>query len=52
MKKQMSYANERSTPYVAMVGENELASGTIALKDMATGEQLTLTVDEVIARLK
>ena len=52
MKKQMSYANERSTPYVAMVGENELASGTIALKDMTTGEQLTLTVDEVIARLK
>ena len=52
MKKQMSYANERCMPFVAMVGEQEMADGTIALKDMATGEQQSLTVEEVINRLK
>ncbi len=52
MKKQMAYANDRHTPYVAIVGEQELADGTIALKDMATGEQHTVSVDELIARLK
>ena len=52
MKKQMAYANDRHTPYVAIVGEQELADGTIALKDMATGEQHTVTVDELIARLR
>ena len=52
MKKQMNYANTRNIPFVALVGESEMAAGTIALKDMATGEQTTCTLDEVIARIK
>ncbi|MBO7608808.1 MAG: histidine--tRNA ligase [Muribaculaceae bacterium] len=52
MKKQMTYANDRNTPYVAIVGEQEMHDGTIALKDMASGEQATLTIDQVIERLK
>ena len=52
MKKQMNYANDRHTPFVAMVGENELTTGTIALKNMATGEQVTITVGQVIDILK
>lgn len=52
MKKQMSYANDKSVTYVAMVGETEMANGTIALKCMETGEQENLTIDEVISKLK
>lgn len=52
MKKQMSYANDKNVAYVAMVGETEMANGTIALKCMETGEQKNLTIDEVISKLK
>lgn len=52
MKKQMSYANDKNVAYVAMVGEAEMANGTIALKCMETGEQENLTIDEVISKLK
>ena len=52
MKKQMSYANDKNVAYVGMVGETEMANGTIALKCMETGEQENLTIDEVISKLK
>lgn len=52
MKKQMSYANDKNVAYVAMVGETEMANGTIALKCMETGEQENLRIDEVISKLK
>ena len=52
MKKQMSYANDKNVAYVAMVGETEMANGTIALKCMKTGEQENLTIDEVVSKLK
>lgn len=52
MKKQMNYANTRNIPFVALVGESEMAAGTITLKNMTTGEQSTCTLDEVIARIK
>ena len=49
-KKQMSYANDRAIPYVAIVGESELQNGVIALKDMTSGEQQNLTPDELISK--
>ena len=52
MKKQMSYANGKNVPYVAMVGENELTEGKIALKDMTSGEQKMLEIIEVIETLQ
>ena len=52
MKKQMTRANMLSIPYVAIVGETELEQGFVTLKDMKTGEQRLLTVDEVIEILK
>ena len=52
MKKQMNYANAKGIPFVAMVGESELESGTIAIKDMATGEQRNCTIEEVVEMLK
>ena len=51
MKKQMSYANAKGVPYVALVGENEMHEGKVTLKDMATGEQRLLTPDELIEAL-
>ena len=52
IKKQMTYANNKNVEYVAMVGETEMANGTIALKCMETGEQENLTIKEVISKLK
>ena len=52
MKKQMSYANAHQVPFVALVGETELANGTVSLKNMATGEQREVTVDELIEAVK
>ena len=52
MKKQMTYANAKNIPFVAMVGDSELAEGKIALKDMTSGEQQLLEINEVINKLK
>ncbi|MDD6141362.1 MAG: histidine--tRNA ligase [Candidatus Limisoma sp.] len=52
MKKQMGYANDNGIPFVAIIGETELANGTIMLKDMTLGTQQPLTLDEVIEKLK
>ena len=49
MKKQMGYADTKKIPYVAIVGETEMAEGKINVKNMITGEQQLLTEDELIA---
>ena len=52
MKKQMSYANAKQIPYVALAGENEIKEGKLTLKNMLTGEQQLLTPDELVAKIK
>ena len=52
MKKQMNYANAEGVGYVAIIGETELADGTVALKNMATGEQRSVTPEELVEILK
>lgn len=52
MKKQMSYANALSIPFVALAGENEMANGKVTLKNMTTGEQSLVTVEELISIIK
>lgn len=52
MKKQMNYANERKIPFVALVGESELESGTVAVRNMETGEQENLTISQMLEHLK
>ncbi len=52
IKKQMSYANNGKTHYVAIVGENEIMENKIMLKDMVTGEQYLVTEDELIKKIK
>ncbi len=52
MKKQFGYADAMLIPYVAIIGESELAEQKVNLKEMATGRQELLTVAEVVARLE
>lgn len=52
MKKQMAYANATDVPFVAMVGADEMERGVLSLKNMATGEQVTLTPAEAAAAVK
>ena len=52
MKKQMSYANAKEIPYVALAGENEIAQGKLTLKNMLSGDQQLLTPEELINIVK
>lgn len=52
MKKQMSYANAKNIPFVVLAGENEMAAGKVTLKNMESGEQTLVTVEELIATVK
>ena len=57
MKKQMGYANSKNIPFVALAGDAEMQTGTITLKDMASGtqqqlpkEQLAAAIEEIIKK--
>ena len=52
MKKQMSYANAKQIPFVALAGDNEIAEGKVTLKNMSTGEQSLVTLSELINKLQ
>ena len=52
MKKQMGYADAKRIPFVALVGENEMAEGKINLKNMQSGEQESVGMDELIEKIK
>lgn len=52
MKKQMSYANAKQIPFVALAGENEIAAGKLTLKNMLSGEQQLLNIEEIINIVK
>jgi histidyl-tRNA synthetase len=47
MKKQMGYADDKKIPFVAIVGGNEMETNTVMLKEMASGEQKQVTLDEL-----
>ncbi len=51
LKKQFEYAAKRSIPYVAIVGETEMQTGTLMVKNQKTGEQAAMTVEQVVALL-
>lgn len=48
MKKQMTYANNKNIPFVALVGDSEIETGLVSLKNMQTGEQQKVSVEEII----
>jgi histidyl-tRNA synthetase len=49
MKKQFKYADDRKIPYVAVMGDDELRAGKINLKNMTTGEQQLLSLEELLS---
>ena len=51
MKKQMSYANAKHIPFVALAGENEMNEGKFTLKNMETGEQKLVSAEELISEV-
>lgn len=51
LKKQMGYADALKVPFVAMIGESELAEGTVNLKSMQTGEQKKLSRNEFLSEM-
>ena len=52
MKKQMSYANAKQIPFVALVGETEMQEQKVTLKNMESGQQSMLTISELIETLR
>lgn len=52
MKKQMSYANAKNVPFVAIVGETEMAERKVTLKNMLTGEQMLVAPEELVNIVK
>ena len=51
MKKQMSYANAKEIPFVAIIGETEMQEGKVTIKNMTTGEQQLVDKDDIIGLL-
>jgi histidyl-tRNA synthetase len=51
MKKQMQYANDKNIPFVLVIGGDEMQSGLLSLKNMETGEQVKVGVEELIEKL-
>lgn len=51
LKKQMAYADDKNIPYVILIGSDEMESGLLTLKNMKSGEQQKLTIEEVITLL-
>ena len=49
MKKQMKYANDKSIPYVVMIGANEMEKNVLMVKDMISGEQKEMSLEALIA---
>lgn len=52
LKKQMSYADAKNIPFVLLVGEEEQETGLLTLKNMDSGEQIKVSVDELVTALK
>ena len=51
-KAKMSYADRLGVPYVIFLGDDEIAAGVVACKDMASGEQTKLSADDTLALIR
>lgn len=52
MKKQMTFANNKNIKYVVLVGSDEMETGKLTVKNMESGEQESLTIEELITLFK
>jgi histidyl-tRNA synthetase len=51
-KKQLDYGNKKSIPYTIVIGSDEMNSGQLAFKNMESGVQEKLTIEEIIRKIK
>ena len=51
MKKQMSYANDKEIPFVIIIGDEEESTSLLSFKNMITGEQQKLNINEILKQL-
>lgn len=51
MKKQMKYANSKGVEYICIIGSNEMESGKLTLKNMPTGQQENISIEDIIKKL-
>jgi histidyl-tRNA synthetase len=52
MKKQMTYADDKKIPFVVIVGSDEMQSGLLSLRNMSSGEQEKISIENIIQKLK
>ena len=52
LKAKFKYADKLHIPYVAVIGEEEIKTNTVTLKDMQSGEQEKLSIEEIIKKIK
>ena len=52
MKKQMNYANKKCIPFVVLVGEDEMSSGLLTVKNMTDGTQSTMKLEDLVSNLR
>ena len=52
LKKQLDYANKKLIPFTIVIGPDEVKSGQLAFKNMESGEQVKLSVEQIIQKLK
>jgi histidyl-tRNA synthetase len=51
LKKQMTYADQKNIPFVLLIGSEEMKLGQLQLKNMQTGEQQRLSLEQIIGQL-
>ena len=51
LKKQLNYADDKKIPFVILIGSEEMESGKLSLKNMKSGDQQKLSIDDIIAVL-
>lgn len=49
LKKQLDYANSKQIPFVVIIGSDEISSGKLTLKNMQTGQQQQVNLEEIIS---
>ena len=52
IKKQMTYANNKEVEFVVIVGEDEMNSGKLSVKNMKTGDQKNMSMTDLINLIK
>ena len=52
IKKQMQYANDKKIPFVAIVGDDEMKANAVMLKDMTTGVQRLVAVEDIVKEIQ